>query len=126
MQTLAPSFTVQRNQEAREVYWSAAGLWTEETLTALQADLLKAAKPFIDDRRGFRVVGDLREFAVQPRDLAEKMRESQEASAQVGVDRMAILVSSVLVKQQFRRVSEAMECEFFDNKADAINWLRRD
>ena len=72
MSTLAPSFTVIRNDRAREIHWSAVGLWTEEDLLALQKELLSKAKPFIDERVRFRVLGDLREFAVQPRDMAEK------------------------------------------------------
>ncbi len=124
METLAPTFTVSRNDGAREVHWSAAGLWTDGKVAELQGALFQAAKPFIDDAKGFRVLGDLREFAVQPRDLAEKMRLSQENSARVGVTRMALLVSSTLVKQQFRRVSAALECQFFSEKAAALAWLR--
>ena len=124
MSTLAPSFTVIRNDRAREIHWSAVGLWTEEDLLALQKELLSKAKPFIDERVRFRVLGDLREFAVQPRDMAEKMRASQEASAQLGVEKMALVCTSVLVKQQFRRVSEALDCEFFETERDAIDWLK--
>ncbi|MEP5938601.1 MAG: STAS/SEC14 domain-containing protein [Erythrobacter sp.] len=124
MQTLAPEFAIIAHIDAREIHWSASGLWDDATLVELQKSLLRKAKPFLEDQRGFRVLGDLREFSVQPRDMAEKMRQSQESSAQLGVDRMAILVSSVLVKQQFRRVSEALECEFFAEKIEALHWLR--
>jgi hypothetical protein len=124
MQTLAPSFTVTRIDTAREIHWSAAGLWTEAIIGELQAELLKTAKPFIEDRQGFRVLGDLREMSVQPRELADRMRRSQEDSAHLGVSRMALVVSSVLVKQQFRRVSEALDCEFFPEITEALAWLR--
>ncbi|MEM7780520.1 MAG: STAS/SEC14 domain-containing protein [Pseudomonadota bacterium] len=124
MQTLAPSFNVSRVDSAREIHWSAAGLWTEAVLQDLQSDLLKTAKPFLEDQKGFRVLGDLREMAVQPGHMAEKMRQSQEASAALGVDRMALVYSSMLVRQQFRRVSEALNCEFFEDRVEAIAWLR--
>ncbi|MEP3421984.1 MAG: STAS/SEC14 domain-containing protein [Erythrobacter sp.] len=124
MQSLAPDFRVTRNDANREIHWVAIGLWTEQTLADLQAKLIQMAKPYLEDRQGFRVLGDLRELAVQSREMAEKIRQSQEASAQLGVERMAFVYSSVLVKQQFRRLSAALEIEFFDNKADAINWLR--
>ncbi len=124
MQNLAPEFTVERSNNPREIYWTASGLWDMRTIQELFGELLEVSKPFRDDRKGFRVLGDLREFAVQTREVAEQMQQSQTASAQLGVDRMAILVSSVLVKQQFRRITESMELEFFENKSDALAWLR--
>ncbi|MEO0463808.1 MAG: STAS/SEC14 domain-containing protein [Pseudomonadota bacterium] len=125
METLAPSFSVKRNDAMREVYYTLSGLFSLQDIDALFSELLKASEPFIHDRKGFRVLGDLREFTVQTREVGEKMRLSQETSAKVGVDKMAIVYSSVLLKQQFRRVSEALECEFFESKADAIAWLRQ-
>lgn len=124
MQTLAPSYTVNRHDSAREIHWSAAGLWDQAKVAELFSELLTTCKPFRDDRKGFRVLGDLREFAVQTREVAALIEKSQQSAAQLGVDRMAIVASSVLVKQQFRRVSEALDCRFFDNKAEAIAWLR--
>lgn len=88
--------------------------------------LLDASKPYRDDRKGFRVFGDLSQFAVQQREIAETMQQSQEASAQLGVDRMAIVYSSILVKQQFRRISEALDCRFFEDRTEALAWLRED
>lgn len=125
METLAPSFSVKRNDAMREVYYILSGLFSLQDIDALFSELLTTAKPFIEDRKGFRVLGDLREFTVQTREVGERMRLSQETSAKVGVDKMAIVYSSVLLKQQFRRVSEALECEFFETKADAIAWLRQ-
>lgn len=125
METLAPSFSVKRNDAMREVYYTLSGLFSLQDIDALFSELLKASEPFIEDREGFRVLGDLREFTVQTREVGEKMRLSQETSAKVGVDKMAIVYSSVLLKQQFRRVSEALECEFFESNADAIAWLRQ-
>ncbi len=124
MQRLAPSFTVTREDNPREIHWTVVGLFDQQKIGELFSALLESSKPFRDDRKGFRVLGDLRDFAVQQREVAEMMETSQEVSAQLGVDRMAIVYSSMLVKQQFRRVSDALECEFFDAKADAIAWLR--
>ena len=124
MEDLKPSFLVTRDDARREVHYSVSGLFSQEDSLQLFSDLLKTARPFIDDGKGFRVLGDLREFKVQTREVVDQMRYSQETSAKVGVTRMAILYSSVLMMQQFRRVSEALECEFFDNEDDALAWLR--
>ena len=124
MQTLVPDYYVKRIETPREIHWAASGLLDEAKLNELFSTLLTTSKPFRDDKKGFRVLGDLREFAVQPREIAALIEQSQQASAQYGVDRMAILCTSMLVKQQFRRVSDSLECEFFDTKGDALAWIR--
>ena len=124
MTQLAPSFSVKRDDAAREIHWTAAGLLDEATLNQLFSLLLAESKPFRDDKKGFRVLGDLREFLVQTREISVLLEQSQTASAAYGVDKMAILYTSILMRQQFRRVSDALECEFFETKTDAIRWLR--
>ncbi len=126
MTTLAPTFSVTRNQELREVYYTVSGLFTVEKIEELFAELIKVAKPFMDDRKGFRALGDMREFSVQTREVVEQLQLSQDTSAKVGVDKMAIVYSSVLVKQQFRRVSDALQLGMFESKAEALAWLRTD
>ncbi|MEE4199961.1 STAS/SEC14 domain-containing protein [Erythrobacter sp.] len=124
MQSLAPAFSVSRHENPREIHWSAAGLWKEEDFLALQKELAEKAKPFIEDGRGFNTLGDLTDFVVQTREMAEKMRKSQDASAAAGVERMALICPSMLVRQQFTRVSGSLNIAFFENRADAIAWLR--
>lgn len=126
METLAPDFTVSRNDERREIFYSMSGLFTLEKVQELFAELLRTARPFIEDRKGFRVLGDLREMTVQTREIADQIKMSQDTSAKVGVDKMAILYSSTLMKQQFRRASDALDCQFFTDRAEAIAWLRAD
>lgn len=126
METLAPSFTVSRNDAKREVFYAICGMLSREKIEELFEDLLRASRPFIEDRKGFRVMGDLREMVVQTREIAEKIKLSQDTAAKVGVDKMAILYSSTLMKQQFRRASDALDCQFFADRAEAIAWLRAD
>ena len=126
METLAPSFSVSRNDARREIFYSLSGLLTLEVMDQLFAELLGKARPYIDDRKGFRVLGDLRDMTVQTREVADRIKLSQDTSARVGVDKMAILYRSTLMKQQFRRASDALECQFFTDRAEAIAWLRSD
>ena len=126
MDTLAPSFSVTRNDDLREIYYTISGLFTLGTVNEMFAELSRVAQPFVEDRKGFRVLGDLRGFSVQTREVVEKIQLSQDRSAKVGGNKMAILYSSVLVKQQFRRVSDALELGMFENKAEALIWLRAD
>lgn len=124
MDELEPLIRVTRDDHRREVHYWLSGLFSEDLIPHVFSELFKASRPFIDDRKGFLVLGDLSAFKVQPRQLVEHMRFSQEASAKAGVERMAIVYSSMLTMQQFRRVSDALECEFFTERQEALKWLR--
>lgn len=124
MEGLAPQFWVKRLDEHREVHYALSGLFTEDVLPRLFKSLYEASAPFIEDKGGFRVLGDLREFAVQPKEISPYMQRSQDDSAKAGVDRMAILYTSTLVKLQFTRISSALELGTFTDKPEAIVWLR--
>lgn len=126
MTEFAPSFEISRDIAHREIHWTSRGFWSVEEAHALTKALYKESLPFIEKRERFRVLGDLREFKVQSQDVVNVMLASQEGSAQLGVDRMAIVISSTLVKVQFRRISEALKIEFFEEHDDAIAWLREE
>jgi len=70
------------------------------------------------------VFGDLRDYAVQDRKIAKFMRESFEASAALGVERMAVLCTSELVAMQLKREGQAMNLKTFHHRQDALEWLR--
>lgn len=124
MHSLVPHFEITRDDMRRELHWTAAGLWTLEKAQELPKALYKQSLPFIETKRTFRVFGDLTEFAVQKQEVVDIMQASQENSAELGVDRMAVQYSSTLVKIQFRRISDALELEFFENRDEALAWLR--
>ena len=125
METLAPTSSVTRDDLHSEVHYSARGLWTQETIIDLQKQLFAASKPFIDAGKPFRVLGDLQGFPVQTREIAGQMEQIQIASAQLGVERMALIIDSILVQQQFRRVSQAINLAMFEARAAALAWLRQ-
>lgn len=124
MATLAPTFTVSRNDDPREVHYSLGGLIDAQTLMELQKELYRAAKPWIESGLKFRVLGDMRDFQVQQQEIADLIRKSQVDSVRLGMEKMAILYSGALMKLQFRRISEVVDIEFFESKVDAIAWLR--
>jgi len=124
MEELRPNFEVTRDDQRREVHYVLSGLFNHDVMPELFAKLFETSKPLIDDRKGFRVFGDLRALKVQPRDIVEHIQYSQESAARSGVTRMALVYSSTLMMQQFRRVSGALNCEFFQDPDQAIDWLR--
>lgn len=124
MQTLAPAFSVTRDDRHREIHWSVAGFWGNEDVVAFSQKLLEVSKPFRDDSQNFKALGDISDFAVQSAAMAEHIRNTQSVSASVGVKKLAVLFKTTLVKQQFRRVSEALDCQFFTDRDEALKWLR--
>jgi hypothetical protein len=124
MSDFAPSYSIERDITRRELHWSASGHWTEEEAVKLPKALFLQSLVFIEKGQKFRVLGDLREFHVQNQDVVEVMRGSQEGAAQNGVERMAIVLSSTLLKLQFRRISAGLNLEFFETKEEALLWLR--
>ena len=125
MATQAIRHGVKRVDTPREIHYSIGGLITEEDLRALQADLYKAALPFIEAKQPFRVLGDMREFLPQKQEIVELLRDSQQQSAKLGMEKMAILFEQTLTKVQFRRISDMVEIEFFTDRGEALDWLRK-
>jgi hypothetical protein len=126
MNEFAPLFEVTRDDIHSEVHWVSSGTWTTEQAKDLLRELRVTSLPFIESNQKFRVLGDLREFQVQSQEVADIMVQSQQGALSVGVDKMAIVHSSTLVKIQFRRISEGRSVEFFEDKQSALDWLRMD
>jgi hypothetical protein len=125
MNQFKPSYTIERDDVRCEIHWTACGLWSAGEAEALTKALFKKSLPFIEAKKSFRVLGDVREFHVQSKEVVEIMEGSQRSSAELGVDRMAIVYSSTLVKMQFRRISEMLEAQFFEDREAALEWLRQ-
>jgi hypothetical protein len=124
MKMFPPAYNVTTDIARREVHFAMSGLWEEEGTPELTNALFQASQEFITKGQKFRVLGDLSDFQVQTKEVAEAMRNSQDASAKLGVEKMAIVYSSTLVKMQFRRVTEALELGLFETKGEALKWLR--
>jgi len=88
-------------------------------------DLGEAAKPFMRDRTPFTACGDLRAFVPQNQQTAAAIRESLMAAKSNGLQRFAVITSSALLKLQYKRITEGLAVEFFDEPRDALAWLRR-
>ena len=89
-------------------------------------DLGNAAKPFMKQGRRFNALGDLREFVTQTRETAEAIRNSLLMAQSNGMQRFAVVAPPALVKLQYRRLTEGLEAEFFEDEDEARAWLRAD
>lgn len=124
MKDLSPSYTVVADLEKREVHFTAAGLWDETTLAGLSAELLKEAKPLYSQGLKIRVLGDLRGFVTQKREIADGIRLVVNESHRLGVTHTAIVADSTLAAMQYKRINEGINLEIFKTKSEAIDWLR--
>lgn len=124
MNSFDPKSQITRDEERRELHWLSSGLWSVEQARDLVTGLGEASQYFLERRLPFRVLGDLRGFSVQSQEVVDVMKYSQDNAAKVGVDRMAIVHTSTLVKIQFRRISDGLEVEFFPDTESALSWLR--
>ncbi|EAQ30631.1 hypothetical protein NAP1_07625 [Erythrobacter sp. NAP1] len=124
MQTLDPSFSVIADLDRREVHFSAAGFWDQNTLAEFSRELLEKAKPFYSQGRKMYVLGDLTGFVTQTREIAEGIRLVVSESARLGVVRTAIVTDSQLAAMQYKRINDGINLEIFETKADALDWLR--
>jgi hypothetical protein len=124
MNTLSPSFSVSSFPERAEVHFAASGLWDMDTIVAFQRDLIAAGKPMFESGRKMRVFGDLTGFVTQKREIAEGIRMIVMESARLGTERTAIVSDSPLAAMQYKRINEGINAEIFEDRGEAMAWLR--
>lgn len=125
MNTLTTNYKISRNVEMGEVYFEISGFWKLAEMKAYLRELNDAAAPIVAQRIPIRVLGEMEGFLPQDRQTGEAIRDHLMMSRRYGLQRVAIVSAPVLVKLQYRRLSEGIEVEFFDSKAEAMAWLRR-
>ncbi|MEM8726062.1 MAG: STAS/SEC14 domain-containing protein, partial [Pseudomonadota bacterium] len=69
-------------------------------------------------------LGDFADFVPQDRTTGEAIRDHLMAAQKYGLRKIAIVSGSPLVKMQYKRLSQGVEVEFFDEKTEALAWLR--
>jgi hypothetical protein len=124
MSSLAPSFSVTSFPDLREVHFTASGLWDMDTLVAYQRELIAAGRPMFESGKKMRVFGDLTGFVTQTREIAEGIRVIVTESARLGTERTAILSDSPLAAMQYKRINEGINAEIFEERDEAMAWLR--
>lgn len=124
MSELRPRFTILIQERHREVHYAASGFWSTEDMARFQSALLEKTKPLIEAAKGFNVMGDMSGLAVQDRMMADAMRLMMRESVKLGMRKQAFLITAPLLKMQFDRLVDGTNTQIFDNKGDAIAWLR--
>lgn len=123
MEDLAPNSSISTVVDRGEVHFAVSGLWTIEHMDSFLRGLTKAAVPIVERRLPIQVFGDMTGFVAQTRGTGEAIRDHLMMSQQYGLQRVAIMGASSLVKMQYKRLSNGIKVEFFDNKVEALGWL---
>lgn len=124
MSELKPNFTVLTDDARREVHYSVSGFWAANDMIRFQSALLAKSKDLINSGLGFNVLGDMSGLAVQDRVMADNMRFLMAESARLGMKRQAFVITSSLLRLQFDRLIDESNTAIFNNRGDAVNWLR--
>ncbi|MDJ0643995.1 MAG: STAS/SEC14 domain-containing protein [Erythrobacter sp.] len=124
MSNLAPVQSIKVDTDRAEVHFAIGGYWTREAMDKFLFDLGTAAKPFWKEGRAFNSLGDLSEFVAQSRETADAIRESLLLAQKNGMKRFAVVAPPAMVKLQYRRLTEGLDAEFFENETEALAWLR--
>lgn len=125
MQGLETNYKIDADLDRRELHYSISGFWDQERMQSFLVELGRAAKPFIDKRVPFAAIGEMSDFVTQNRETADAIQNSLSLAKKNGLDRLALVDASALVKLQYRRLASELELEFFDTKAEASDWARR-
>ena len=125
MSDLKPQSRVTNDLYKGELYFWVSGLFGKDDMDQLVVDLNKGAWPITKSGQPVHVLGEMKGFTPQARETGNIIRDHLIASQEFGLKRVAICNASALVKMQYKRLSEGLEVEFFEDRIDALKWLRR-
>ena len=125
MEDLTPTYSVHVDEDRCELHFTTSGLFDFDSMNAFNQEIAKAVGPILAQKRTMRALGDLSGYAVQSREISAKMAETLAAAEAVGIERVAIIMTSTLVRMQYQRISEGRNVKIFDNRTEALEWLRK-
>lgn len=125
MESLAPIHSVTSNLSLGEVSFTVTGFCDHEAIETLHADLDRHAFPIFKAGKKIHVLGNMDGFVPQSRETGDAIRAHLTRAQNFNLTRVAIYNASALVKQQYKRISTGIDVAFFDNRTDALRWLRR-
>ena len=124
MESLEPVANIESDPLRGEICFAVSGLWQLDKMESFLRGLTKAAIPIVEARKPIRVLGDMSGFVAQTRETGTAIQDHLMNARKFGLKRVAIIGASALVKLQYKRLSDGIEVAYFDDKADALHWLR--
>ena len=119
-------YTVQVDRDRLFVRLTLHGLWdlgTVERYSEAAREAFAALGTNGEPVSGSRILIDLRQHGIQPRDVAERIQAKLKNGLSPGA-RHAVLVSeSTLHRMQAQRIGTLINASFFSDEAEAMAWL---
>lgn len=126
MATLAPTYSVKADEARAELHFKTSGLFDEASMDAFLREVAKVAGPLLASKGKIRAFGDLTDYVTQTREIGARMADTLRKAESSGIEKTAIVINSVILKMQYKRVSEGRNVEIFSEKTEALSWLRAD
>jgi hypothetical protein len=101
------------------------GLWVREDGEAYVQHFKNKVTPLKGSK--WWVIADISEFPPQVPEVTDQIQETMRIAGEYGMQKAANLVSSAMTKLQIRRLSKESgidEFSFFQDRAEALQWLR--
>lgn len=117
-------FEFQYLADRRILVATTRGFWTEETARDYMAALAREMAAVRRASPRFGMLSDARDFPVQTEAVMKIL--AAQSSANDGVRKLAILVSSTLNTMQAQRSFQSDRIKVFKDKDEALAWLATD
>ena len=124
MATIDRHCTAHLLEDQCELHYKCGGFWSVDTIDEMFDTLNSTSLPLVKAHKPIYSLGDFTDAIPQDRETAQKIADFLRNAAKFGLIRTAIYGAPALMKLQYKRVSQGIEVEFFDTKAEAVAWLR--
>ncbi|APE27750.1 hypothetical protein BMF35_a0921 [Aurantiacibacter gangjinensis] len=105
------------------MHFTLGGFFTLDEMKSFVREMDQLALTLITTGPTMKGLGDLRNLVPQRAEVAEFTRSHLVTAQKAGLTHVAIMAPP-LVRMQYRRLSEGLEVGFFDDKPEALAWLR--
>ncbi|MEL7188316.1 MAG: hypothetical protein AAGK17_02085 [Pseudomonadota bacterium] len=123
---MKPTHTAELHKELCEVHTTIGGFWSVDTIQTYFDAVDAASLPLVQDRSPIYACVDFTDFIPQDRATGDAIRDHLLKAQKFGLCRIATIGASALTAMQYKRLSQGIVTQFFENKPDALAWLRAD
>lgn len=116
-------YSIETDRVGRLVRFKATGFFDDAEADRFRADLTNVIADLTRTAGGFKILADLREIDVLPQTAVKSIQAQMQWTANKGVERSAVLVSSMLQQMQIKRIVPDDRFHCFTAEDAALRWL---
>lgn len=124
METLAPSHETSLDEANCEFHSKITGFWNTDNIQGYFDAVQETCLPLMKARKPIYASIDFSDFVPQDQATGEAIRDHLQLSQKFGLQRLAVIGASALVKIQYKRLSRGITVDFFEDHRSALTWLR--